>query len=102
MNVPASIDLTEAERATTAEWGASGKRKRVAHWMAAVGKGMATLGAILLALLPPLDKVFHRSPMTSNWYARAEASIVSARPTASWTNTSSRIVFGVSRRPPSV
>jgi RND family efflux transporter MFP subunit len=54
MNVPASIDLTEAERATTTEWGASDKRKRVAHWMAAVGRGMATLGAILLPLLMAL------------------------------------------------
>jgi multidrug resistance efflux pump len=54
MNAPTSIDLTEAERATTAGWGASGKRKRVARWMAAVGRGMATLGAILLALLMAL------------------------------------------------
>src|SRR5215469_15119381 len=50
MNAPVSIDLTEAERAATAERGASGKRKRVARWMAAAGRGMATLGAILLAL----------------------------------------------------
>jgi len=54
MNAPASIDLTQAERAATAEWGASGKRKRVARWMAAAGRGMATLGAILLALLMAL------------------------------------------------
>src|SRR6516162_2159362 len=54
MNAPASIDLTEAERAATVDWGASGKRKRVARWMAAAGRGMATLGAILLALLMTL------------------------------------------------
>jgi multidrug resistance efflux pump len=54
MNVPASIDLTEAERTVTAERGASSKRKRVARWTAAVGRGMATLGAILLALLMAL------------------------------------------------
>src|SRR5262249_57064745 len=52
MNAPVSIDLTEAERAATAERGASGKRK--ARWMAAAGRGMATLGAILLALLMAL------------------------------------------------
>jgi len=54
MNAPASIYLTEAEPAATAERGASRKRKRVARWMAAVGRGMATLGAILLALLMAL------------------------------------------------
>jgi multidrug resistance efflux pump len=54
MNAPASFDLTEAVRAATAKLGASGKRKRLARWMAAAGKGMATLGAILLALLMAL------------------------------------------------
>src|SRR5262249_13494101 len=54
MNAPASIDLTEAERVATGERGASGKRKRVARWMAAAGRGMATLGAILLTLLMAL------------------------------------------------
>jgi len=56
MNAPASIDLTEAKRAPTAERGTSGKRKRVARWIQAAGRGMtaaargmATLGVILLA-----------------------------------------------------
>ena len=58
MNAPASIDLTEAKRAPTAKRGTSGKRKRVARWIQAAGRGMtaaargmATLGAVLLALL---------------------------------------------------
>jgi multidrug resistance efflux pump len=54
MDAPVSINLTEAERMATAERGASAKRKRVARWMAAAGRGMATLGAILLALLMAL------------------------------------------------
>ena len=54
MDAPASIYLTEAERAVTAERSASGRRKRVARWIAAAGRGMATLGAILLALLMAL------------------------------------------------
>jgi len=54
MNAPASIDLTKAKRAATAERGASSKRKRVTRWMAAVGRRMATLSAILLALLMAL------------------------------------------------
>src|SRR6516165_8633122 len=54
MNAPVSIYLTEAERAAIAERGASGTRKRVARWMAAAGRGMATLGAISLALLMAL------------------------------------------------
>jgi hypothetical protein len=37
MNAPASIYLTEAERAATAERSASGRRK--ARWMAAAGRG---------------------------------------------------------------
>jgi RND family efflux transporter MFP subunit len=45
---------TPRQAAPVAEPGASGKRKRVARWMAAVGRGMATLGAILLALLMAL------------------------------------------------
>ena len=54
MNAPVSIYLTEAEPAVTAERGASRKRKRVARWVAAAGRGMATLGAISLALLMAL------------------------------------------------
>ena len=54
MNTPASIYLREAEPAVTAERGASRKRKRVARWVAAAGRGMATLGAISLALLMAL------------------------------------------------
>jgi multidrug efflux pump subunit AcrA (membrane-fusion protein) len=61
MNAPASIDPTAAERAAIAERAASGKRERVARWMAAAGRGMpvagrgmATLGAILLALVMAL------------------------------------------------
>ena len=54
MDAPASIYLTEAERAATAERGTSGRRQRVARWMAAAGRGMATLGAILLAILMAL------------------------------------------------
>ena len=54
MNAPASIYLAEAEPAATVERSASGRRKRVARWMAAAGRGMATLGAILLALLMAL------------------------------------------------
>jgi multidrug resistance efflux pump len=54
MNAPASIDLTEAKRATTVERSSSGKRQPVAHWMATFGRGMATLGALLLALLMAL------------------------------------------------
>src|SRR6516225_7427611 len=53
-NLQLSIDLTEAERAVIAERGASGTRKRVARWMAAAWRGMATLVAILLALLMAL------------------------------------------------
>jgi hypothetical protein len=45
---------TPRQPAATAERGASGKRKRVARWMAAAGRRMATLGAILLALLMAL------------------------------------------------
>jgi multidrug resistance efflux pump len=61
MTAPASIDLTKAERAPTAERGTSGKRERVTRWIATAGRGMtaavrrmATLGAILLALLMAL------------------------------------------------
>src|SRR5215471_1428605 len=54
MNTPASIYLTEAEPAVTAERGAYRKRKRVARWVATAGRGMATLGAISLALLMAL------------------------------------------------
>jgi RND family efflux transporter MFP subunit len=45
---------TPRQPAPIAERGASGKRKRVARWMAAAGRGMATLGGILLALLMAL------------------------------------------------
>jgi len=61
MNAPESLDLTEAGRAVTTERRASGKRERPARWIAAAGRGMtvaargmATLGAILLALLMAL------------------------------------------------
>jgi multidrug resistance efflux pump len=45
---------TPRQPAPVAERGASGKRERVARWMAAAGRGMATLGAISLALLMAL------------------------------------------------
>ena len=58
MDAPASSNLTKAEGAAIAERGASGKRERVARWIAAAGRvmtaavrGVATLVAILLALV---------------------------------------------------
>src|SRR5215468_3341995 len=91
MNAPALIDLTEAERAATAERSASGKRKRVARWMAAAGRGMATLGAILLALLMAL--VIWDYYVTAPWSrdGRVRVQVASVAPQVSGQITELRV-----------